>query len=591
MTRAAALLASLCAGAAAAQTFAPFKMVHAPYPIYIDGNFSAAGPVANVEQDVQAAINAWNGAPGSYARWAYAGRATPPGFPTGMAATEDVNDTFSVAALFVTQASDPYYNYALGAQAISAAVPLTYAGQLYACDIFLNAKDFTWVSGGTPVISTTASVQTFVSHELGRCMGLTDLPNDLNAIMWDQTLGTKKLPIQADFDLAKTGYPNDGSAVGSPCDGQQGAPTTCQGTLRCAAPAGNDPWGRPWRKMCTQQCTPTGMGACPIPYACVSSNVFVTNGFACLPNTGNDITQVGRDCTQATIARCQSPVAVCNAQGQLPSGGAEWYQGYCTQNCAAAGGTPCPNGSECVQTRTGTYQCLKSCRTGYADCRLSYACAALPGVRDGVCISACAGDVDCNGTSPFCRTCDGLCFNQNKPTGVIGDTCTSNADCGAAQVCYTGFTWTTTGKGVCTQPCGNVCSACPNGSTCVALPYSGGSLLCMRDCLPGTCAPGQQCLSIGGSRACVPSCTATSCPPGQTCQQGQCLPSNADGGTCDLCYAGGSGGGTLPDGGTGPGNPDTGGCGCQSAGATGAAILFALAFLFTRRARQSWPRP
>ncbi|HYV49975.1 MAG TPA: MYXO-CTERM sorting domain-containing protein, partial [Myxococcaceae bacterium] len=387
-------------------------------------------------------------------------------------------------------------------------------------------------------------------------------------------------------------YPNNGSAVGSPCDGQSGSPTACQGGLRCATPVGNDPWGTPWRKMCTQQCTPTGVGACPIPYACVRSDLFAVGGYACLPNTGNDITQVGHACTQATIGPdCQSAFSVCDAQATLPSGAPEWPQGYCSQNCAAAGGTPCPNGSECVQTRTSVYQCLKSCRTGYADCRQGYTCAALAGVHDGVCITKCGGDVDCGGTNPFCRTCDGLCFTQNKPTGVIGDPCTTTADCGAAQICYTGFTWTTTGKGVCTQPCGTVCSACPNGSACVALPYSGGSLLCMRDCVPGSCAPGQQCLSLGGSRACVPSCTATSCPPGQTCQLGQCMSSSADAGTCDLCYAGGNGGGTLPDGGTGPGNPDPGGCGCQSAGATGAAILFALAFLLTRRARRAWPRP
>lgn len=586
MTRALVLLAALGATTALAQTSAPFKMLQDPYDLYIDGNFSAAGSITSVETDVKAAINAWN-ASGAYARWSYVNPATPPTFPTGMAATKDPNDKFSVAALFVTQASDPFYNYALGGgRQIAAAVPLTYAGQLYACDIFLNAKDYTWVSGATPVISTTASVQTFVAHELGRCMGITDYPRDVNGIMWDQTLGTKKLPIQADYDLLKALYPNDGTGVGSPCDGAQGAPTTCQGGLRCATLAGTDQWGRAWRKMCTQPCTPTGAGACPIPYACVRSDLFTVGGYACLPNTGNDITQVGKNC--ATNPDCGSAFAVCDAQGALPSGAPEWPQGYCSQNCAATGGTPCPNGSECVQTRVGTYQCLKSCRTGYADCRVGYACAALAGVQDGVCITSCAGDVDCGGTNPFCRTCDGLCFTQNKPTGVVGDPCTTTADCGAAQICYTGFTWTTTGKGACTQPCGTVCSACPNGSTCVALPYSGGSLMCMRDCVPGSCAPGQQCLSLGGSRACVPSCTATSCPPGQTCQLGQCMPSAADAGTCDLCYAGvGGGGGTLPDGGGGPGPPDTGGCGCQSAGATGAAILFALAFLFTRRARRA----
>jgi uncharacterized protein (TIGR03382 family) len=173
---------------------------------------------------------------------------------------------------------------------------------------------------------------------------------------------------------------------------------------------------------------------------------------------------------------------------------------------------------------------------------------------------------------------------------VVGDSCTTSADCGAAQVCYTAFPWSV-GRGICTQQCGAVCNDCPNGSTCVAMPYSGGSLFCLRDCVPGTCAAGQQCLTIGGAAGCVPSCTATSCPPGQVCSSGQCTPNNADAGRCDLCYSGvGGGGGPLPDGGGGPGDPNTGGCGCQSASATGAAILFAMTFLFSRRARRAWPR-
>src|SRR5256885_8661700 len=61
--------------------------------------------------------------------------------------------------------------------------------------------------------------------------------------------------------------------------------------------------------------------------------------------------------------------------------------------------------------------------------------------------------------------------------------------------------------------------------------------------------------------------------------------------TCALPISGvGGGGGTLPDGGGGPGTPDTGGCGCQSAGATGAAILFAMTFLLSRRARRAGGR-
>jgi len=581
-----ALAGALWAGGAPGQTYAPYKMLHVAYPIYVDGRFATtpAGPLGGVTTEVQAAINGWNATPNSYARWQSPNPATttlPP----------DINDTTSVAAAFVTQRTDPYYDFALGGGAsISGAVVLTYAGQLYACDIFFNAADYAWAAGGIPLTATTASVQSFAARELGHCMGIASYaPND-QAVMWIEIpLGERRLPNQADWNLLQPYYPNNGTATGSPCDGQSGSPTTCAGTLRCATPAGNDPWGRPWRKMCTQPCAPGNPGSCPIPYACVPSTLFAPNfTHACLPNTGNDVTQVGKPC--GTINDCGSPIAICNFEGTLPSGAPAWSGGYCTQNCATVGGAPCPNGSTCLQLAAGTYRCLKTCRTGYADCRADYACAALPGVQDGVCVSACQGDVDCNATSPFCRTCDGLCFNQNKPTGVVGDRCSTNADCGAAQTCYTSFPWAP-GSGVCTQACGTACSACPNGSTCVAMPYSGGSLFCMRDCAPGTCAAGQQCLTIGGARGCVPTCTPTSCPPGQTCRQGQCTPDNADAGSCELCYAGvGGGGGTLPDGGQGPGDPDYGGCGCQSAGATGAAILLAMTFLLRRRARREWPR-
>ncbi|HVE86789.1 MAG TPA: hypothetical protein VND93_28220, partial [Myxococcales bacterium] len=542
--RAAAVIACVLGlvGAAPARaqvTYAPFKMVQDAYPIYVDGRSDPVVgiPLSNVISDVQAAINGWNATPGSYARWTYSGRAVA-GNPAGMATPEDSNDTFSVAVLFVTQRTDPYYDLALGGgEQKSGSIPLTYAGQLYACDIFLNAVNFAWTAGTLPLTSTTASVQSFVGHELGRCMGLTTGAGDMNAVMWfDIPLGDRRSPIQADFDLLAPRYPNDGTATGSPCDGQLGAPTTCAGTLKCATPAGTDPWGRTWRKMCTQPCAPGTAGACPVPYACVASTLFApTYSYACLPNTGTDITQVGKPCT--ANPDCGSAVGLCNLQGTLPSGGGPlWSGGYCTQNCAAAGGQPCPNGSECVPAG-GQYRCLKSCRVGYGDCRADYACAALAGVRDGVCISACAGDVDCNGTAPFCRTCDGLCFDQNKPTGVIGDACTTSADCGAAQVCYTAFPWAP-GKGVCTQPCGTVCSACPNGSTCVAMPYSGGSLFCVRDCVPGTCPATEQCLTIGGSRGCVPSCTVASCPVGYTCSLGQCTPTNFDAGSCELCWSG-----------------------------------------------------
>jgi uncharacterized protein (TIGR03382 family) len=70
---------------------------------------------------------------------------------------------------------------------------------------------------------------------------------------------------------------------------------------------------------------------------------------------------------------------------------------------------------------------------------------------------------------------------------------------------------------------------------------------------------------------------------------GQCTPPAGPGGACPLCFAG-VGGGSLDGGGGGPQNPGEWYCGCQSAGATGAAILFAMTFLFSRRARRAWPR-
>lgn len=565
--------ALVAAGAAHAQYY-PYKILHDPQPFRIDGRFTAtpAGPLSGVVSDVQAAANLWNTAAGSYARWSYV---APP-----TTSTPDPTNLVSEWPIFVTATSDPYYDLALGGgQVISSIIPLTYAGQLYACDIFLNAVDqAAWASGTIPIGANAASVQTVVLHEIGHCLGLEDAPylGDQNNAMYEIDpfqLGFKRTAL-GDIDLQRISdrYPNNQSIVGSPCT------TTCAPPLVCIQPPSGG-------RFCSSSCSgPTA--SCPIPYVCKLSGL-AGGTHTCLPNTGTDITQVGREC--ATNPNCGGPAGVCTAETMQASGAPLWDQGYCTQNCAA-GQPACPVGSQCVTGLPGTptSRCVKTCRVGFADCRLNYACAALPGLNGGVCIPACANDVDCTGG--LCRSCDGLCFSPNRPIGQIGDPCTADNQCGPVQFCAKGFPWAPT-QGICTQGCSYSCAACPNGTNCIANPFAGGTLMCMRDCAEGTCQVGQQCLPIAGSRGCAPGCAASgTCPPSYTCEFGQCVPINRDGGTCELCYhgtPGGGGGGGGNDGGIGP--PVEGGCGCASSGATSAVIALAILFLATRRARRAWP--
>jgi hypothetical protein len=313
-----------------------------------------------------------------------------------------------------------------------------------------------------------------------------------------------------------------------------------------------------------------------------------------MPNLDN-VTQVGRPCTADTDCGPQ-PTAKCileNSGGPLPSGAVRWSRGYCSQTCGS-----CPSGSSCTPLggAAGSW-CLQNCDPAHGGgCRTDYACASISSAN--VCVSACAGDVDCPnslGGAQSCRICDGLCFPKDNPATQIGAPCANNTNCGPGQYCFKFFYST---QGVCTQSCSTVCGACPNGSTCRSIPPAGSgpsSEVCMRDCQPGTCATNQQCGPVQGGWGCMPSCSSIAdCPNGWSCYYGQCTNaaiSGDAGGTCALCFrgeggAGGSGG--ESDAGSGGGGLNPGGCGCDAGGAG----LFALAAVAVSwnllRRRRAW---
>lgn len=581
----AAGIAALClATSASAQNYLDFRIPFAdPFPYKIDGRVD---PVAGLSLNgavvpaTKAAWQAWDNVPGAFVQFSYQGLSTT---------APSTDDTVSVSAIFVTDPSDPYYNFALaGGASVSATVPLTYAGAVYACDIFLNAFDYAW-STGTPTPAGAFDVQTVMMHEIGHCLGLGDSYSNVVDVMFAQVQsGAQKRSLSAsDVNQLNQAYPAGG--YGAPCPGGQ---TNCTGGgLTCIHPDGGA--SSPY---CSIGCAVPPAGStnnpCGMPYLCKTPVLIPGNGITgtCLPSAGQE-TVVGRACTSSS--QCGSVNGICIPSTQLPSGAPAWYGGYCSQDCNPNTGTPCPSGSSCYNVDgQGTYRCLKQCQPGSNQCRQNYSCSPLAGLDAGVgaCVSACVGDVDC-GANQICRTCDGICEFKQTSTTQVGDPCTNGSTCGVGQVCLK-FPWNT--LGVCSQPCSTGCAVCPQGSTCRAVGANNAGY-CLKDCQDGTCAAGEQCGYTGTGRGCMPACQSSlDCPTNFVCSAGQCVSTSpTDAGTCALCYvAGGDGGlpsgnGNGGDGGTGPVTP--GGCGCQGTGGPAAFFLLVLVALTFAGARRTWP--
>ncbi|HLL55862.1 MAG TPA: hypothetical protein VK447_20030 [Myxococcaceae bacterium] len=581
-----AVWVALCMASSASAQSQGFRIPFAePFRYRVDSSslLPSGLSLVQVEATTQAAFTTWDNVPCAFVQFSYGGRT---GAAPVVPAPKDTNDPYSVSSIFITDPNDPYYAYALaGGLDTSAALALTYAGALYSCDIFLNGFDHAW-STGSPTPAGAVDLQTALTYEIGRCLGLPTSLQSFDDVMHGYSTGQQKRSLTTnDIDRLCAYYPTGG--YGAPCPA--GDSNCTSGSTRCIRPPLAD--GGTGAPYCSIGCAiPTsggGANPCGMPYICKAPVLIPGTGVSgtCLPSSDQEVV-VGKACSQQS--QCGSVNGVCilpgSPPGPFPSQAPVWDQGYCSQDCTPGQGRPpCPTGSACVQVAANpsTYRCVKNCRPGSTDCRQNYACSQLAGFDGGTggCIPACARDEDC-GTGKFCRACDGVCLSKQNLTASVGDACTKNEDCGGGQTCLK-FNWSTTGT--CTQACNSTCTACPSGSTCRAVGNAGESY-CLRDCQDGTCAGGQQCGYTSNGRGCMPACNSdVNCPTGYRCSFGQCSSStgSADAGTCALCFTaggdagnpagGGSDGGTLPD-------PRPTGCGCQTSG-SGALLLFAFLLL------------
>lgn len=555
----------LAAGAAQAQDTSEYaydvldyKMLNTkndPFRYYVDGR--NLQPATVLIGQVQAAVDA------AYQTWDAVSCAYPSFTSLGLSSNNpqisdarDPYDTFNVSAVWVTDSNDPYYALALGSGAAAAAsIPLTWAGTLYQCDIYVNAVDFKWSTAATTP-ADSLDLQSFILHEIGHCMGLG------HSEYWDDVMypsvpyGEQRRAL-APRDLQKVCevFPQTG-AVGSPC----AKDADCQSaSLECVAPPLPD--GGTGAQLCSKGCTPTVPGGCDAPFVCKPSSLISGSSGACLPSRGDYVTQVGAPCTKDE--GCGSAVGLCQPEDALPSQFPAWQGGYCTQNCAP-GQTPCPAGSECVDFGNSTYRCMKTCRLGTGDCRAGYTCVRIS-AEVNLCVSSCHSNADCSNDGSFlCRLCDGTCVQAQNVSGTLGDGCQSDGQCGPGQFCLQ-FHSGGQSVGECAQSCSTAACSCPAGSSCHLL--GDGNRYCLKDCNSGgQCAQGFQCGLLSEGRACIPWCTSDNeCPVGSQCVSGQCSSPYYDAGTCVLCNDTADAGrltqGKPPDAGSGGGS---GGCGCQA---------------------------
>jgi hypothetical protein len=578
-------LTCLAAGAVHAQPveYLPFKNMSTlanPFRYYLDARDpNPAGlTLSTVTAATQAAWITWNnvGCAVPKATYVNLSSAVPIPDPT------DRYDVYNVMPVWVQSTNDPTFFEVFGSLGITAvALPLSYAGELHNCDIFLNGAQFAWTTAGA--LNNTLDLQTVLLHETGHCLGLGHFFSGTNSVMQSTvTPGVSRRILETgDAQALCARYPTS-NAVGSPCDPNQAG--SCGSTgLRCITqpmPGGSN------ESYCSRGC-PLGQNfQCELPMACLAASYFGDQGFggACLRPTSN-VTQVGKPCTSPS--QCGSATALCQVQGDAPSGGQQWVGGYCSQPCGA-GKPVCPTQSGCASFGMADF-CLMSCRPGYADCRPGYACA-LTAFGTGLCVPRCAGDVDCGNTTEFqCRGCDGLCLAKQNPVAQIGDQCLTDNNCGLGQVCVALGLSTTR---LCTQGCGSGCAQCPTGSSC-HLAGARGERVCLRNCTGlGTCAFGLQCGLLPTGRGCIPPCVSDAeCPVGTLCIAGQCTdPSlNVPDSGCALCPSDAGKPITAPQSDGGPPANPSGGCGCQTGFTFSSFATMGLLLLWAgRRERRAW---
>jgi MYXO-CTERM domain-containing protein len=578
-----ALLALSAAASADEYPYLDYKMLHTrddPFRYYVDSRDPrpAGIDLAQVELATQAAFQTWENVAEAYPDFQYMGK-TSTQTAINPNNVGDPLDAFNVSTVWVTSNTDPYYSLALGSgQGATGAVPLTYAGYLYQCDIFINAVRFRWTTvANTDPKDGFTDLQTALTHEVGHCLGLGDVYSPTNAVMHAVLpVGGSRRFLDAHDQQHISGYYPENGAVGSPCSTSD----PCAGTAPLCIPRLRSDGGVQYR-YCSKSCPNVSPGECPDPFVCRQSPIR-DGGTVCSAVPNEAITQVGKPC--GTDPECGSAVGICQQELPLPSTGTAWQDGYCQENCTLPGGNTCPAGSVCVDFPSAD-RCLKSCRVGGGDCRPGYTCA--PRAEGNVCVPNCYTDQDCP-NNYFCRVCDRVCIQNTGPGKSVGDKCSVTSECGVGQVC---LFINNLPEGVCALPCSNATCSCPAGSQCKPV---GSKLMCMKDCSSGTCVQGLTCNPLGNSYSCVPPCRSGSdCPSGWFCSGGTCIdPVSPPDAGCTLCS---DGGGQPPpppppvDGGL-PGDDTPDGCGCS--GGPGSALLFfgVIALLLLVGGRHSWSR-
>lgn len=194
------------------------------------------------------------------------------------------------------------------------------------------------------------------------------------------------------------------------------------------------------------------------------------------PDSGQVVTPVGDPCAQQNMC---GPIGFCIDQSQ------GFPDGYCSQDCGAQGGQPCPVGSVCRGFGGGNAICLDACASNN-ECRMGYLCVQV-------------------GLDPQ-RVCWPMGGGSTNPNGnAVGGVCGGDNDCQSGLSCLNFMGWP---GGYCTkQFCDPLTNPCPSGSSCFNFP--GSFSICLDDCPNGgtqsDCRPGYYCL-------------------GPTGQQGGCLP-------------------------------------------------------------------
>jgi len=468
-----------------------------------------------VREATQAALNVWQNA-GSRLKFQLL---------EGFSGVNELNDATSMWPVFVTS-RDAFYRYAgFNEWNYALAVPVYSEGVLKACDILLNAVDFSWSTQAPsfeiPEALRPMDLQSVLMHEIGHCLNLPHLsgwvPKDEEggerfspgAMYPSLSKGEQRRTLNVhDISTLRAYYPLRGPGA------------------RCslASDCNNMPCIRQQVHSSEQgYCAPTcvvGVGdVCPIPMRCSAQG---TQGNCLLPTLPE--TPVGEACPSPRCEYFQGSNCLVNGSHGYP-----WPGGYCSQSCGTSGGT-CPPGSVCD---SDVNTCVKTCTMRGNDCRKDYVCYPdelgnnLFSDDKGTCWANCSF-TGCN-AGDVCRPWDNRCMLAQNINARIGDRCEKNEECNTGHECWQPPLLS---QKLCTARCRPGEPPCPGGSACVSLKVGGKEeLLCLSRCETREKCEGMQCALVDMGKVCLPPCKVLAdCPVGSTrCEQGQCLTPEREG--------------------------------------------------------------